>query len=78
MAICERRIAAGDVDHRLQRLGHQPVGVMRRPVGRHQRNRVADALDEAGQRQAWLLLGWHADAGARWLNRVSIERRITG
>ena len=47
-----RRLAAAGVDHRLQRLDQQLVGLVRGSVGAHQRDRVADALHEAVQHHA--------------------------
>jgi hypothetical protein len=47
-----RRLATGGFDHRLQSVDQQLVGVMRRTVGGHQRDRVADPLHEAAQHDA--------------------------
>ena len=49
MATPDGGVGGSEPGHRLQRFDHQLFGRVARPVGRHQRHRIADAVDEAGQ-----------------------------
>ena len=51
----DRRAAADRAGHGVERLDEHDLAAVRRPVRRDQRDRVADALDEAGQDQPGLV-----------------------
>ena len=75
--------AADRACHRVEGLDEHSLADMWGAVGGHQRNRVADPLDETAQHEAGLVeFGFSSMArrlrAARSLNSVRTERRMTG
>ena len=79
----DRRAAADGAGHRVEGVDEHVLAAVRRPVGRDQRHRVADAVDETAQHQTRLaevrVLGLGMPtSGARSSNSVRTDRRVTG